>query len=121
MKVRVEATTELETDTPNANDAVEFYFYIDTGAPMDDPSSIRAIANELSPTYTEYLYLFQPRETWFIDYTIICQIQKDPETGKWNGSAFSVVSTTPIPGNIMGYRCHGWPLYGGQSIHFPGL
>ena len=102
VKVRVEATTELETDTPNANDAVEFYFYIDTGAPMDDPSSIRAIANELSPTYTEYLYLFQPRETWFIDYTIICQIQKDPETGKWNGSAFSVVSTTPIPGSITG-------------------
>lgn len=51
VKVRVEATTELETDTPNANDAVEFYFYIDTDAPMDDPSSIRAIAkNSARPT-----------------------------------------------------------------------
>ncbi len=32
--IRIEATTEMETDAKNANDAIEFYFHIDLTAPL---------------------------------------------------------------------------------------
>ena len=102
VKIRVEAATELETGTPNANDAVEFYFYIDTQGPISEPSSVSASATEFSPDYTEYIYRFKPDETWFVDYGMACQIQRNPETDTWSGSVFRVIYDSGVAGDVWG-------------------
>ena len=91
--IRIEATTELETNTKNANDAVEFYFHIDTTGPMDDPDALKLKHKKLGPDLSEYLMTLNINENWYLDDIILFQLWLNPETNQWTGSCMNMAGT----------------------------
>ena len=109
--IRIEATTEMETDAKNANDAIEFYFHIDLTAPLDDPTALDVKYRKLGPDMTEYMMIVRAKERWFYDDIVMSQLNLDPETNQWSGSCLRVINAGSIPGETTSCGT-AWRFFG---------